>query len=118
METNLIHTSACSIKNLWQVYRIYGDRLELDSHFGKFIIPFDNIEKVVKSESDVKGLFQGGLQLKEFRPALKLDMANFTEHIVIDKNDGKVHRILFTPDNIDEFNDKLNSAIADFRKKK
>jgi hypothetical protein len=105
------------MKNLWQVYRIYSDRLELDSHFGKFTIPFENLEKVVKSESDVKSLFHGHLHLKEFRPALKFDMANFTEHIVIDKTDGIVHRILFTPENIDEFNDKLNSAIADYKKK-
>ena len=49
-------------------------------------VPFDNIEGVEVSESEVEGLLKGDLHLKGFRPALKLDWANFLEHVVLDKD--------------------------------
>ena len=66
-------------------------------------IPFEHIERVTVSESDVKGLLKGDLKLKGFRPALKLDWANFVEHVVLDKREGFVRRVLFTPDDSTAF---------------
>jgi hypothetical protein len=63
-------------------------------------------------ESDLKGLMRGELQLKGFRPALKLDWANFAEHVVVDKSGGHIHRILFTPENPSEFEAALRQAMA------
>lgn len=74
-----IYTSNSSLKSLWQEYRIYRDHLEFDILFGRMTIPFDQVERVGGAESDVKGLLKGNLQLKNFRPALKLDWANFVE---------------------------------------
>ena len=117
MENNLVYESKKTVKSMWNTYKIYDDRLELDSMFGKVVIPFVNIESAVVNESDLSGLFHGHLNLKNFRPAYKLDWANFAEHVVIDKNDGHVHRILFTPDDIKAFMDALNNAMKKFQNK-
>jgi len=68
-----IHTSPCTARSLWQEYSIYTDRIELKTHLGTLVVPFSEIESVVVNESDLKGLMKGELQLKNFRPALKLD---------------------------------------------
>lgn len=118
MNLNPIITSKCTAKSLWQSYSIFSDRLELHTLLGNMVVPFENIEDVQKSESDLKGLLHGNLQLKNFRPSLKLDFANFVEHITIDKTNGMIRRILFTPDNIDEFFNVLNVAMENFRHSK
>jgi hypothetical protein len=101
---------------LWQEYRIYDDHLELDTHFGVIKIPFETIERVQARPSDVKQLItQGDLQLRDFRPALKIDWANFQEHVVIDKTEGCIRRILFTPEDVSVFNAELTKAIEEFR---
>ena len=80
-------------------------------------VPFEHIEEVVILESDVKGLLQGDLRLKNFRPAIKLDWANFLEHVVLDKSKGHVKRLLFTPDDLDAFKNALDEALAQYREK-
>jgi hypothetical protein len=110
-----IYTSRSTVKSLWQEYRIYTDRLEFDTFFGKMTIPFEHVEGVEISESEVKGLISGDLHLKNFRPALKLDWANFLEHVVVDKREGYVHRVLLTPDDPEAFKRALDSALAGFR---
>ncbi|MFH1372368.1 MAG: hypothetical protein ABII79_01015 [bacterium] len=107
-----IYVSPCTAKSLWQEYCIYPDRIELKTHLGTLVVPFSAVESVRVSESDLKGLMRGELQLKNFRPALKLDWANFVEHVVIDKSEGKIRRILFTPDDPAGFKEALDKALA------
>ena len=71
------YVSPSTVRSLWQEYRIFADRLELDSLYGLISVPFEHVETIELRESDVSGLFKGELQLKNFRPALKLDWANF-----------------------------------------
>lgn len=111
-----IYTSRSTVRSLWQEYRIYSDRVVFDTHFGQMAIPFDCIERVEISESEVKGLLRGDLHLKDFRPALKLDWANFVEHVVLDKREGCVRRILFTPSDLEAFTSALNDALIKYRK--
>jgi hypothetical protein len=118
MNDTALFTSKCTAKSLWQQYIIYDDRLEFDTLFGHMTIPFEEIEKIEVSESEVKGLLKGDLHLKEFRPALKLDWANFVEHIVLDKSSGNIHRILFTPDDPQRFMAELKIALTKFQEKK
>ena len=106
-----MYVSPCSAKSLWQEYRIYSDRVEFGTHLGTLVVPLSEIEEVRVHESDLKGLFKGELGLKGFRPALKLDWANFVEHVVIDKAEGKIRRILFTPANPTEFKEALDEAL-------
>ena len=83
--------------------------------FGHYIIPFQSIVKVEISESDVKRALHGGSRASVFSMAAKLDLANLNRHIVLEKSEGVFNRILFTPDNIDEFMNILNKAISDFK---
>ncbi len=109
-----IYTSPSTIKSLWQEYRIFADRLELDTHVGLFTVPFAEIERIDLRESDVAGLLKGDLQLRNFRPAWKLDWANFLEHIVIDKTGTWAQRLMITPDDPPAFKEALDNAMAKF----
>jgi hypothetical protein len=106
------YTSPSSARSLWQEYRIYDDRVEFATLFGTMTVPFESIENAEVAGSDLGALLQGDLRLKNFRPALKLDWANFAEHVVLDKSDGHIHRILFTPENPQEFILALQAAMA------
>ncbi len=110
-----VYTSKSTIKSLWQEYRVYEGRVEFDTVFGRMTIPFEQIERVEVSESEVEGLLRGDLHLKGFRPALKLDWANFQEHVVLDRSAGLVRRILFTPDDPEAFKAALEAALARYR---
>ena len=112
MTSNPVYSSQCTAKSLWHEYNVFSDRVELKTHLGTLVIPFSEIESVAVRESDMKGLMRGELQLKNFRPALKLDWANFVEHVVIDKTEGKIRRILFTPDDTERFMSALEKALA------
>ncbi len=109
------YVSPSTVRSLWQEYRIFSDRLELDTLYGLISIPFEQVETIELRESDVAGLLKGDLQLRNFRPALKLDWANFLEHIVIDKSAGAFRRILITPDDPPEFKQSLDDALTTFR---
>lgn len=114
MKKEIVYLSKSTIKSLWQEYRIFKDHLEFATLAGDIMIPFENVEKALVSESEIKGLLKGDLHLKDFRPAIKLDWANFTEHIVLDKKEGIVKRILFTPDDPKAFINALEKAFNDF----
>ena len=111
MNPEPLYTSGSTAKSLWQKYHIYENRVEFDTLFGKMAIPFEEIERIEVSESEVAGLLKGDLHLKGHRPALKLDWANFLEHIVLDKSEGRVRRILFTPEDPVEFKRVLDGAL-------
>ena len=112
-----VYTSGSTVKSFWQEYHICDDRLEFDTLFGKMTIPLDQIERVAVSESEVRGLIKGDLHLKGFRPALKLDWANFLEHVVIEKTEGLVRRVLFTPEDPTEFKKVLDETLGKYRDK-
>ncbi len=111
-----IYTSKSTVKSFWQEYHIYSDRLEFATKFGLMTVPFEHIERVDVSESEIEGLLKGDLHLKNFRPALKLDWANFLEHVVIDKSEGLVRQVLFTPDDPEAFKRALDKALALYRR--
>jgi len=116
MKDKPIYTSRSTNKSIWQEYLIYNDRIEFNTLFGKMTVPFDHIEQVNVAESDLKRLLtRCDLQLKNFRPALKLDWANFLEHVVLDKSEGKIRRILFTPVDPEAFSGVLEEALSRYR---
>lgn len=114
MDEAPIYTSASTLKSIWQEYRIYSDRLEFDTKFGRMTIPFENVERVEVLDADTTALLRGELRLKNFRPALKIDWANFVEHVVLDTKKGLVRRILFTPEDPMAFTHALQDALARF----
>ncbi|NOZ08700.1 MAG: hypothetical protein GXO91_07495 [FCB group bacterium] len=117
MRDTPIYTSGSTVRSLWQEYRIYDNRMEFDTLFGRMTVPFDHIERADVSESEIKGLLKGDLHLKNFRPALKLDWANFLEHVVLDKSEGNIRRLLFTPDDPEAFKSSLDEALTRYREK-
>ena len=117
MSNTPIYTSKSTVKSLWQEYRFYDDYLEFDTLFGQMEIPFENIEQAEVSESEIQGLFKGDLHVR-YMPALKLDWANFVEHVVVDKRKGLLRRILFTPEDPAAFVNALNDALTRFREKR
>lgn len=112
MSNEALYVSNSTARSLWQEYRIYDDHLEFATLFGVMRIPFDSIESIDVRESDVKGLLKGDLGLKNFRPALKIDWANFQEHVVLDRTEGFCKRILFTPENPHEFKEVLDRNLS------
>ena len=111
-----LHVSKCTARGLWQEYRIFDDRVELLTHFGTMTVPFDEIERAEVQDSDIKGWGkQGQLHLRNFRPALKIDWANFHEHVVLDKTGGPLHRVKFTPDDPAAFVAALDAAVQEHR---
>ena len=116
MNDKVLYRSKSTFKSLWQEYRIYRDHVEFATHFGTVKIPFEVIESVQVKESDVKGLFKGDLQLRGFKPALKIDWANFQEHVILDKKEGFCKRFLFTPENPQEFKEVLEKLLQEGRK--
>jgi len=115
MSDNALYVSNSTAKSLWQEYRIYKDHVEFATMFGNISIPFESIESIDVQESDVKGLLKGDLKLKGFKPAVKLDWANFLEHVVLDKKDGLCKRFLFTPEDPHEFKEVLDDLLAEYR---
>ena len=112
MTDEAIYISKSTVKSIWQEYRVYADRVEFDTIFGLMQIPFEQIEAIEVLDSDVKALARGDLRLKGFRPAIKIDWANFLDHVVLDKSEG-VRRLLFTPDDPDAFKRALEDALAE-----
>ncbi len=115
MSNTPIYASKSTIKSLWQEYRIYDDHLEFDTLFGQMEIPLEDIEQTEVSESEIQGLLKGDLHVRN-APALKLDWANFVEHVVVDKREGSLRHILFTPEDPAAFVSALNDARTRFRK--
>ena len=89
-----IYISKRSAKSLWQEYRIYRDRLELQSWllFHTIIVPVNEIQAVeVRPPGPISGV--------------KLDNCNFCRHVLLIKKSGLLFtkRIGFSPDAPEKF---------------
>jgi hypothetical protein len=114
MSQQALYVSKCAAKSLWQEYRVYDDRVELDTLAGILTVPFDQVQAIEIADSFLAGV---RLQLRGLRPGLKLDWADFHEHVVLDKNTGLFRHIAFTPDNPEEFVAALKRALTQFDQK-
>jgi hypothetical protein len=118
MTAAAVHVSRSTWKSLWQEYRVHEDRLEFDTHLGTLRIPFEHVERVEVQDADVRALLRGDLRLAGFRPALKLDWANFTDHVVLDRSAGTIRRILFAPEDPGAFASALECAVKRWRERR
>ena len=87
-----IYASTRTGRTLWQEYRIYRDRLELQSWFlfHTIVIPANGIQAV---EVRPPGIIWG----------VKLDNCNFCRHVLLTKKSGLFKRIGFSPDEPEKF---------------
>ncbi|HUV66093.1 MAG TPA: hypothetical protein VMW24_19520 [Sedimentisphaerales bacterium] len=106
-----LYVSARSLRNLWQEYRIYADRIELRSFCGRKIIRAADILNVeVRPRAVIGDIFRG----KGFKEslALKLDLADLYRHVAIHRSSGWLKYIRITPDDPDTFVKICKSIIG------
>lgn len=104
-----LYSSKRSFKNLWQEYRIYLDRIELQCWIGfhTLKIPLrDIVEIIVAPPLSISYLCQ-----------VKIDNADFYRHVELTKKSGLMKHISFTPDNPDEFADAIRLLMDNADKK-
>jgi hypothetical protein len=93
-----VYVSRRTPASLWQEYRIFSDRLELQSWtlLHTIVIPANEILEIEARPS----LFGGR---KGITWGIKLDMTDLHRHVLVRRKAGFWKRIAFTPDNPDEF---------------
>lgn len=93
-----IYVSRRTPASWWQEYRIYSDRLELQSWFlfHTIVIPTNEIREIEIRPS----VFSGR---KGITWGIKLDNSDLCRHVLVGRKSGFLKRIAFTPDNPDEF---------------
>ena len=96
-------------------YRIFDDRIEMDTFFKTITIPFDEVEGAEVAHSYAEGV---RLQLRGGKLGIKLDWADLHEHVVLDKSTGVFRHLAFTPDDPEAFRAALDGAIKRFREEK
>jgi hypothetical protein len=105
-----VYKSKRTWRSLWQEYRVYRDRIELESWltFHTMRIPIYEIEEIRVSPRFAFGdLFRKGLVL-----ALKNDMADVCRHVTLRKKSGFINYIKFTPDDTDRFVEVCRSVMS------
>lgn len=97
---NLIYESKGTPRSLWNNYRIFSDRIELQFRlfFTKIIIRRDAFVKIDTYKPPV---------IRTVFWALKLDLADLYNHVGIERSEGVFKKIRFTPANPNEFKQKV-----------
>jgi hypothetical protein len=85
-----IYISSRTPRSLWNEYRIYGNRVELEFNlfFSKIVIPLDEINSCRLYAPPV---------IRTALWALKLDWADLFEHVGISRKNGMFKQLRFTP---------------------
>jgi hypothetical protein len=98
MNGSPIYISKRTGRSLWQEYRIYPDRLELQSWFlfHTLVVPANDIQAVEVRPSIFRG--RDGVIW-----GIKLDNCNLCRHVLLTKKSGRFKRIGFSPDDPDQF---------------
>jgi hypothetical protein len=102
-----LYASKRTIKSLWQEYRIYRDRLELQAWvlLHTIIIPANEIQAVEVCPSvfsSNSGITWG----------VKIDNCDLNRHVLLTRKSGFLKRIGFTPDNPEHFVEVCKSIIS------
>ena len=101
-----LYASKRTGKSLWQQYRIYSDRLELQSWFllHTLVVPRDKIQAVEVRPSVLSSD-------KGFTWGIKLDNCDLCRHVLLTKKSGVFKRIGFSPDQPEEFVEVCTSIL-------
>ena len=98
MNDALPYQSKRPAKSLWQQYRIYRDRLELQSWllFHTVVVPTNEIRAIEVRPALFSG--PGGAVW-----GIKLDLCNCCRHVLLIRKSGLFKRIGFSPDDPEKF---------------
>ena len=105
-----LYVSKRSWQSMGQEYRVYLDRIELRSWFGKIVISADKILDVEVRPPAGGDLFRGKELTRSF-VTLKLDMADFYCHIAVHRSSGIIRYLRFTPDDPEKFAELCKSIM-------
>jgi len=97
---NLVYESKGTPRSLWNSYKIFDDRIELEFRlfFTKIVIPKASFVKIeVYKPPVIRTVFW----------ALKLDLADLYTHVGIERNSGFMKKLRFTPSDPNEFKQKI-----------
>ena len=108
MNVTSLYASKRTARSLWQQYRIYRDRLELQAWilFHTVIVPVGEIRAI-----EVRPSVFGGR--KGFTSGIKLDFSDLCRHVLLSKSRGLFKRIAFSPDEPEKFVEICSSILAD-----
>jgi len=106
MNDTPLYVSKRMAKNLWQQYRIYRDRLELQSWilFHTVVVPTNEIQDVEVRPS----VFSGQ---KGFTWGIKIDNSDLCRHVLLTKKRGFFKRIGISPDDPEKFVEICQSIL-------
>ncbi len=101
-----LYESRSTVKSLGNAYSIFADRIELRCRFPFFtqtlVIPKDDLVSI--------GVFEPPVFRSTFW-ALKLDLADFNEHVGIERISGFFRQLRFTPEKPQEFVAKAKELL-------
>jgi hypothetical protein len=119
-----IYESRRTPAGMWQRYLVFRDRVELRTVFGIFRIPLDEIVAIEKMGPLMSGGFTkprdegpaGSRRLIDPQAALalKLDWADVTNHVLIQRRRGPFKYLRFTPDDVDNFVATVRAAQSKY----
>jgi len=109
MNDTPLYTSKRTVKSLWQEYRIYRDRLELQSWalFHTIIVPADDIQAIELRPSIFGGLTRG------MTLGIKNDLCDLCRHVLLTKKRGFFKRIGISPDEPEKFVEICQSLLPE-----
>jgi hypothetical protein len=112
-----LYVSRPTVKSIWQEYRLYADRLELDVHlWGPVVVPLADIKDVSERPAGVVfDLVRGDYGLKELLRTVKLDLADLNRHVTIEKETGTWRQFRLTPEDPEEFVRRVKAARAAYQ---
>jgi hypothetical protein len=116
MADEVLYRSACTARSLWHEYRVYPDRVELDSALGRWVVPLGQVEGVEVAEPITKAALHLRADLRDWPRQLKLDFADLCEHVTLDKSSGLIRHLFFTPDDPTGFVAAVRQALAAYRR--
>lgn len=113
-----LYRSKPTAKSLWREYRLFGDRIELDSvPWGTVRVPLEDVKGVVvRPPVVIFDVLRGDYGLGDLLRAPKLDMADLHEHLALEKT-GFWKQFRFTPEDPQGFKDAIDRTLAEFRER-
>lgn len=112
-----LFVSKPTVKSLWQEYRLYADRLELDTlQFGTIRVPLSDLKSVaVRPPGVIFDVFRGDYGLGELLRSPKLDWADLNEHVALEKT-GFWKQFRITPEDPKAFKRAVDQALEAVRR--
>ncbi len=99
-DDHLLYESKGSARSLWNTYRIFSDRIEL-----QFRVVFTTI--VIAKEEFVRVDVYKPPVIRTVFWALKMDLADLFTHVEVERKSGWIKKLRFTPANPHEFKEAV-----------